>query len=289
VNAPLASVRPLVIELVGAPGSGKTTMLPIVLDACRSAGLDPGTVVGVARPLALRTSLGRVVRTLPEGPMRSRASWLVFRSACAMTSLTQVVRTWPLAWRVLSSQWGRTTEAEARDRRVVYWFHRLLGHHGFFLRYAAGKEVLVLDEGYVHRVVQLFASAVEDPDPLAVRSYLATVPVPDLTVSVHAPVERCIERVRARGVWTRYADRDDDEVGRFITHAHHAAELAASHARERGWNLIELDNGTDDLDASGRALRNAVMQRLTHELRAADDHERYPARATGDIELGEDG
>jgi hypothetical protein len=263
---PLQAARPLVIELVGAPGSGKTTLLPIVLDACRSAGLTPGTVVGLARPLASRTPLGRLVTPLPEGRIRSRASWSVFRWASAGSAVTQVVRTWPLTRQVLRSQRGRAPDAEAGQRRVGYWMYRLLGAHGLFLRHATVGEVLVLDEGYVHRVVQLFASTVEEPSRMQVRRYLATVPVPDLLVAVHAPVDRCVERVTARGVWARFADRDSEDLKRFVSSAHRTTELATSYARDQGWNLIEVDNAADELDAIDALLRAAVTERLDLDL-----------------------
>jgi hypothetical protein len=259
---PLASTRPLVIELVGAPGSGKTTLLPIVLDACRSAGLGPGTVVDLARPLASRTPLGRLVTSLPEGRIRSRALWSVFRWASAGSAITQAARTWPLARQVLRSQRGRPPGAEAGTRRVGYWMYRLLGAHGLFLRHATIGEVLVLDEGYVHRVVQLFASTVEEPGPVAVRRYLSTVPVPELLVAVHAPVERCVERVTARGAWARFAGRDAVELRRFVSSAYRATELATSYARDQGWNLIEVDNATDGIDAISAVLRAAMTERL---------------------------
>jgi hypothetical protein len=266
---PLRTARPLVIELVGAPGSGKSTLLPFVFDACRSAGLAPGTVVGLARPLASRTPLGRLVTPLPEGRIRSRASWLVFRWASAASSVTQVARTWPLARQVLRSQRGRAPGAEARTRRVGYWIYRLLGAHGLFLRHATIGEALVLDEGYVHRVVQLFASTVEEPGPVTVRRYLSTVPVPDLLVAVHAPVERCVERVTARGVWARFEGREGDELRRFVSSAHRATELATSYARDQGWNMIEVDNATDGIDAIGAVLRAAMTEQFDLDLGAS--------------------
>jgi hypothetical protein len=144
--------------------------------------------------------------------------------------------------------------------------YRLLGAHGLFIRHATIGEVLVLDEGYVHRVVQLFASSVEEPGLVAVHRYLSTVPVPDLLVAVHAPVERCVERVMARGVWARFAGREGDELRQFVSSAHRATELATSYAREQGWNLIEVDNATDGIDAIGAALRDAMSERLHFDL-----------------------
>jgi thymidylate kinase len=250
--------RPLVVEFVGAPGAGKSTLLPVVAAACRDAGLTAWTVVAAARPLAARTPLGRLTAVL-DGRRREQALWLVFRWASAVAAVAHIVRTWPLAWRVLRSQWRRPTGADAGERRVLYWLFRLLGAHALFLARGRPGEVLLLDEGYVHRVVQLFSSAVEVPDPDTVTGYLETVPSPDLVVVVEAPADRCVERVRTRGVWARLAARDPDELARFVANAHRAATLAAASARACGWEVVTVDNGaapsTDAADALRRTSR----------------------------------
>jgi hypothetical protein len=258
---PIERRRPLVIELLGAPGAGKSSLLPAVHAACEAAGLTSGTVMQFARPLALRTGPGRLLTALPDGRTRSRAAWVLFRWAAAIASIAHAGRTWPLAAVAVRSQRGRPVGAESRDRRVLYWFHRLLGAHGLFLRRGSVDEVLVLDEGYVHRVVQLFASEVEDPDPVALERYLRAVPVPDLLVTVHAPVDRCLERITSRGVWARFEGRGPDALRRFVTHAHRAVELAMRHARDEGWAVVEVDN-SGDLDSSRALVRTSVVERL---------------------------
>jgi hypothetical protein len=258
-----AESRGVVVEFVGAPGAGKSSLLPAVRHACERSGLDAGTVVEFARPLAGRTRAGWLLAVLPEGRFRARASWGVFRWASALGTLARVRKTWPLASVVWRSQRGRPRSAEARDRRVVYWFGRLVGAHGLFLRRSRPEEVLLLDEGYVHRVVQLFTSAVEDPDRRGVDEYLAAVPRPDLLVAVHAPVTRCVDRIRARGVWTRFEGRDDAELQRFVASAHRAVQLAVTHARDHGWELVEVDNGGEGLDAAFRVVGEIVVARLT--------------------------
>jgi hypothetical protein len=257
--------RGVVVELVGAPGSGKSSLLPAVQQACEDAGLRPGTVVEFARPLAARTRAGWLLAVLPEGRTRARAAWVVFRWASALDVLAQAPRLWPLASVVRRSQRGRPRGADVRERRVVYWVRRLVGAHRLFLRRGRTDEVLLLDEGYVHRVVQLFASAVEEPDRRGIDEYLATVPRPDLLVAVHAPVERCVERVRTRGVWTRFEGRDDAELQRFVASAHCAVQFAVTHARDNGWALVEVDNSGDGLEEARTMVRETVVARIAAE------------------------
>jgi hypothetical protein len=262
ISAEHARVRPLVIEFVGAPGAGKSSLLAAVSEACSAAGLSAERVVDCARELASRTALGRIGALLPEGRARSGILWVVFRWTSFAAAARHIVVTWPLAWRVLVSQRRRPAAAETGDRRVLYWLHRLAGAHALFLRHARPGEILLLDEGYAHRAVQLFASAVERPDPVAVTRYLDAVPVPDLLVVVRAASETCAERVLARGVWDRFAGRDETVLRRFVDNAHHATELAATYAIDRCWEVIEVENRSGALDATRTALGDAVTARL---------------------------
>jgi hypothetical protein len=255
-------VRPLVIEFLGAPGAGKTSLRATATDACAAAGLTGSTVVAAARELASRTLIGRFARALPSGGQRSRVLWAIFRWSSSTAAVRHAAVTWPLVWRVLGSQRGRPAEADARDRRVLYWYLRLAGAHALFLRLARPGEVLVLDEGYVHRTVQLFASAVERPDPGEVTRYLEVVPVPDLLVVVRAPSEACAARVHDRGVWDRFMGQDHAVLERFVANAQRATEIAARYAIDQGWNVIEVANPPGALDASREVLRREVVARL---------------------------
>ena len=42
----------MVIEFIGAPGAGKTTLIPTVANICRTRGICARTVVDAARPSA---------------------------------------------------------------------------------------------------------------------------------------------------------------------------------------------------------------------------------------------
>jgi hypothetical protein len=254
---------PRVIEFVGAPGAGKSTLMPVVAEVCRDAGYAPATVVEAARGLAARTRWGWLPgRLVPVGRMRRAALWAVFRAVSAAAAVRQVGATWPLCRDVARSQRGRPAAAERRDRRVGYWFVRLLGAHGLFLAEGRPGEVLVLDEGYVHRVVQLFASPVEVPEASAVRRYLDLVPEPDVLVVVEAPAGRCLERVRSRGPWSRFTQRPPEDLAAFVANAHVATTVAAAVARERGWVVVTVANDGDDPEPARRALREGLSRAL---------------------------
>jgi hypothetical protein len=59
----------------------------------------------------------------------------------------------------------------------------------------AGRKVLVVDDGFLHRAVHIYASHVEDPSPRAVGHYVDLLSEPSLVVSVRCDEEICEARL----------------------------------------------------------------------------------------------
>lgn len=233
-----------VVELAGAPGAGKTSLLPTVADACDAAGLHAYTVTEAARPFARRVALGRLADALPSAAGR-RLLWAIFYWGSMLGTLRLMRRHPRLVLDVMRSQRGRPPNADAGRRRVVYWFFRMAGAHLFLQRHGRPGEALILDEGYVHRAVQLHSSVVERPVPARIAAYVAALPRTDLVVVVRAPVDLCQDRVRRRGVWRRLGHRSPAEIDRFVANAHEAVTLATAAVRAAGRPVIEVANAGD--------------------------------------------
>lgn len=249
-----------VVELMGPPGAGKTTLVAAAVRGCADAGLRPYTVEQAARVFSARTLSGRVANVLPAG-LRSRALWLVFVVHRGLEAVMVLVTHPRLAALVLRSQWGRPAASDAGRRRVLRWWSRTAGAIGFLTRLGRPGEALVVDEGLLHRVVQLFTSTVEAPDPATIASYVALLPPTDVVVAVGAPPDLCRSRVRDRGGWDRLAHRGTDEIDRFVANAHGAADMAVAEAEARGVRVIHVDNAADQASAESmvqRRLREAL-------------------------------
>lgn len=251
----------MIIEMVGAPGAGKTTLLAGIEGGCRAAGFTAVTVRSAARPFAARSTLGRFVcRTVPTR-REGQALWVVFRIESGWHTVRALIENRGLARHVLASQRGRPPAADARGRRVVYWYLRTMGSRRFLLARARPDEVVVFDEGFVHRAVQLHSSVVESPTPAQIAAYVADLPPADLVVHVGASPEVCEQRVQERGVWTRLGHRSPAEIHRFLLHAHETVALVRGELDRRGWPVIDVDNDGDPA-AAVAALARDVAARL---------------------------
>ncbi len=239
----------MIIEFIGAPGAGKTTLLPEVTRFFESHGCRAFTVVEAARPLARRTLGGRLVHRLAPAMLKRPLLWRIFYLHGFAHRLSFMAQRPRLIAQVLASQRGRPANADVRQRQVLPWLFRHMGYYEFLRRHARTDEVLLFDEGFIHRVVQLFTSSAERPSPSQITDYLDFVPRPDLIIFVQASVEICEERIYERGLWPRAQHKDPAEISQFICHAHDAVEMAVAHARRKRWLVLEVANDGADLTA----------------------------------------
>jgi thymidylate kinase len=145
---------------------------------------------------------------------------------------------------------------------VLYWFYRLCGHYEFVKGKMRPDEVLIFDEGFMHRVVQLFASSVEVPDRHQISKYISRVPRPDLVIFIQAPKDMCEQRIYQRGLWERMRDKEPDEISRFVNNAYLAVNLAIEEGRRLDWSIIQIDNDHQDLRSAQKSIQNQFRIKL---------------------------
>lgn len=247
----------MIVELIGTPGAGKTTLVPSAIAHLAGRGVRARTVLEAARPFARRTPAGAAIGSLAPPPLHGPLLWQVFYHLSTAYRLRFFARHPQLIRHVLRAQRRRPIPAEER-RHALRWFFVLAGQYEFLASHARPGECLVLDEGFVHRAVQMHASDVETPDPAQIAAYVALLPRPDLVVAVHAPWEVCVERIYRRGLWDRFRHKSPGQVARYVACAHQVVELTVEHVRRHGWALAEVDNGDDAFAGAGAALREQL-------------------------------
>ena len=270
----------MIIELVGCPGSGKTTLVPTIVAVCRRQGIVAHHVNDAARPFTRRTFPGRLLAAVPQRGVESRLCWglyVTYRGVYAVRFAAQNPGLVRHLWR---TQRNRPSGADTRERRVVHWYVRMMGSRAFLRKHARDNEAIVFDEGFVHRVVQLHASGVEVPHAAAIVDYAAVIPEPDLVVHVQAPPHLCVERVLHRGVWARLAGQDRSELAHFVDNAHRAVSVMVDEIRRKGWTVVDVDNGDDEPATARRALASQLDQavrRVKSQLGETAPRVRVPA------------
>ncbi len=250
----------MIIEFIGAPGAGKTTLLPEVIRFFESRGCRAFTVVEAARPFARRTLGGKLVQRIAPAMFKPPLLWRVFYLHSMGHRLRFMAQHPYLVAQVLGSQRRRPTAADARQRQVLPWLLRHMGYYAFLRRHARPNEVLLFDEGFSHRVVQLFTSSAEKPNPARIANYVDQLPQPNLLIYVQASTAVCIQRIYQRGVWQRAQHKTEAEINQFVRHAHQAVALAVAHAQRKKWPVLAVANDGEDLATVQTNLQQKLAQ-----------------------------
>ena len=268
--------KPLMVEFVGTPGAGKTTLMKAADEILREQGVRAYSVLNAARPVAERTFLGRLVNRLIPARFHRQFLWQVFSLASLAYRFKFSRRHRDLVRYVTDSQNRRPAAAAVRERRVLHWFRHLMGRYEFFNAYMQPGEALIFDDGFVHRAVHLHASMVETPNPVSVRAYVDLIPQPDIVIVPCAPLEVCEKRIVQRGVWEHYRNRTRADLRRYLESSNQALNSAIEHIKAKGWKVIEVDNSHNDLARTREELRNKLMNILSTDQKSLRSPERGP-------------
>ena len=254
---PREAAAPLIVEFIGTPGAGKTTLSRELLTLFRERGIHATTVLDAARPHAGRTAAGRAVALLSPPRLRNLLLWQLFYGLGIYHAFGFARENPRLARLVFTTELARPIPA-ALKRHTLFWFFQLGGRYRLLHAASRAGEALVFDDGFLHRAIALNASHLEPPEPDRVNAYVDLLPQPDLIVRPIAGVDECERRVRARGVWRHRRDLDASQLTRYLVNAESVAELATRRARERGWNLVEIDTDGRDEDRIRGDMRTAI-------------------------------
>ena len=238
----------VIVEFVGTPGAGKTTLATGLVALLEERGIEAANVVGAARDHVRRTRAGHLIARSTPRWLGDFLLWQAFYLLGVAHAIRFVGERPTLVRHALRSQLRPGLPFRTRAH-VLYWFVHLCGRYRFLRATTAEHEVLVLDDGFMHRTVHLFASPFDEPDARQISTYVDLIPPPDLVVVAVAGWRECEQRVRNRGVWRHARRLTAAELSRYLEHAERVVDIATRRARERGWSLIEI--ATERVEPAG--------------------------------------
>lgn len=226
----------MIVELVGPPGAGKSSLLPATCALLASDGHEALEATAAVDRALRESRLGRrAVRLLDQHAGRSRTAFvdvpygILFanRHRMATAAAARAVLRSPVPWRHRALIFARFIKVAAR------WE---------FLRSRLGNRAAVFDEGLLHRAVNLFAW--RTGSLRSARRYLVAVPLPDLAIFVDAPDAIISARLQQRGLPVRLRRQSSSVVDMFLGNACAITRMTPNATRSRvRW--IELHNARD--------------------------------------------
>ncbi|TFH48893.1 MAG: hypothetical protein E4H01_05420 [Lysobacterales bacterium] len=259
------------VEFTGIPGSGKSALYRAVVHASRESGVRLETFTDV---LLQRDNLWT-----NKWPLAA-----LLRNCTENTRYRIAKREYSFFWRAFGGRKKFLRENFALIAAVERHFrlspmrekHRQMRFDTFMLvaqRYQIADDHLpdssafVFDEGFTHRVVNLFVDATNrQVDEGGILDYLEYIPHVDILIRVTSSIETAIDRMRMRGLPMRLRDADDSMIVIYLENAALATEIAVDKLASNGTMLIEVNNEealcTVQRAALGRRIYEDVLQGL---------------------------
>jgi dephospho-CoA kinase len=231
----------MMIEFTGMIGSGKSTLARVLEQLLQDQNVMVLSPDRAVRRCVERSWIWKMIgRALPAA-WRGRVFGLVLRAIMIVYKLAFALQHPDLVRQVWAAQLHREIPWWHR-RLIVRLFFDVAGTYQFLRRRLSPDEVVLFEEGLVHRAINVYAWEPRQLDPAQVMAYLRKLPPSDLVVLVQAPYELCVERAATRGLPLRLRDKDQQVIDRFLRHAAEIVATAAAFLVATGRPMIEIDN-----------------------------------------------
>ncbi len=209
-----------VVELAGAVGAGKSTMAPVVVEILRTRGHDAMTLADAMT--GLRGERRRSLVDLPSGLV-----FAVRHPRLVGLVGAQLVRA-PLTW--------------AHRSRILGLVIRLGARQRYLARHVPAGRVVVVDEGFVQRAVNVFGWLPDGPRPADLARYVALAPIGDVVVIVRAEHGVATARAEARGLPASVRARTREDAAGFLARGVDVIERVVPLITSTRASVVELDN-----------------------------------------------
>jgi adenylate kinase len=251
---------PKFYEVVGVPGAGKTTFVRNMASRAakgRFVELDAALVAALARqsPKALRIPASDRKASGADNPYKSFIGAHFYGSVARFESLVDFVTGHDRYVQTVIDAVAETSDAEAR-RLMLAWLFNLFAKYQYVATSSKSDGQILVDEGFVGRVVTLFAYRETIPPAEAIRAYVEAAPKPEAVIRLNASLAECHARLtgRPKGPPTRFRSLSQEQQFQTLENCRRCIEIALEELSKSGVRIVDIDSERDPKDQVATAL-----------------------------------
>jgi thymidylate kinase len=235
------------IECFGPVGAGKSTVAKAIDKILLDMGYEVIDLKTAINRGLDRSLLGRLARSI-AGPTRRRLLKAFYSYGLYPAYGLRLAITNPaLVAAAIQAQLGNGLPWW--HKRIIWrlFFNLVIGWAFLNQRLDEG-EIVLLEEGPIHRAVNLFAWQMDGLRLDLITQYLEHLPDLGPAVLVDSPLDRCRQRSITRGLPIRLRDKDEVTVTQFFENTANIIALAANYVAGSGRRFFVVDNSGEPGD-----------------------------------------
>ena len=247
------------IEFTGLPGSGKSTLFPVVKQALLGQGMMVYDQKDVFREYVVREGIGKLVDlVVPSERLKTKLAVKLYRSSNIFREQVDSIKAYPELFQAfLRISNGRdVSRTDAHD--VMTWFLTTLGCQHVAGKILSSSDFLMMNEGFFHKLINLFVVEkkctynIED-----IQSYLQLIPELDCLIKIDVKSEVSLARIKTRGSSLRFDNLSDDAFLGLLNDMNTMLEDAISLLEYRGTKVVRIKN-TDSIEQMNSKINASV-------------------------------
>ena len=238
------------IEFSGIPGSGKSTIVPVVARYLKRNGrdvVDRNNLIHRSNYFPFNSRYFQFLMKVFPPKQRERCNWCLnnFFHVNYEYQLQFMADHLPLLQYLVGFVNARPIP-EDHKRMLVRWFVKMAGCYQMARECLGDDDVFLFDEGYVQKVVSLYISVEEEtPAPAEIERYLDQIPGGLTLINVQADQEKCKRRILDRNLPKRLKGREQHEIETYLSRSRVAIDFAASYMARKGGQVVVIDNSKE--------------------------------------------
>ncbi len=259
------------VEFCGIPGAGKTTYCSALFAEARRREFHLLTfdeaVYGVIRKSSKSPFLERLVHQLPYRVGRRFMDLAPTHNNRKLVAAFQrfVIQHPELCETIYLAQSGHASQSTNMGLLVFLWLFEFLSKYQLVVEGRGPADSMVIDEGFVQRIVTLFAyDAGEKNIPgTLIEDYVDRMPRPGAVVYVKADPQLCYERMEERGFPFRLEKYDRERRLDVLQRASECIDKVLSRLARQSVEVMLIDNNANSKDL--REMEARVLEKLVSE------------------------